>query len=310
MTTPPPSAPPSCPACGSPVKWKSSQYFLPNIRIDFECGYIWGYSHNDTWEEKQECNGSFDAAVQLRSTVAALTARVKELETDYAALEYLDHEASIGADEVGRQVKELTARAEKAESFCNDLQAERGVLLNGYAMIANYALPYFKKLHNKNPTHDTAELLSACYGALEKRTDETNKLSVEWMVEMRAERYELTARIDMLERGLSGAGHIWETENANLRQQLDTATAERDALRAQLAAGEAVGDEHYPTPNQIQWLRDCNAAGYDPVLEVQVLRDKVKLTNEELFAHRQDAYLDGKRAALAAAPTPARTETE
>jgi hypothetical protein len=36
---------------------------------------------------------------------------------------------------------------------------------------------------------------------------------------------------------------------------------------------ERVSDE--PTESEIAWLRDCKAAGFDPVLEIQILRDEV-----------------------------------
>lgn len=50
---------------------------------------------------------------------------------------------------------------------------------------------------------------------------------------------------------------------------------------AHRAPGDAP-DPHYPTPNQIKWLRDANEAGYDPVLTVQVLRDKVMFLERQL----------------------------
>jgi len=36
------------------------------------------------------------------------------------------------------------------------------------------------------------------------------------------------------------------------------------------------------TANEIQWLRDCKAAGFDPVLEIQKLRDQVMFTQQDL----------------------------
>lgn len=60
---------------------------------------------------------------------------------------------------------------------------------------------------------------------------------------------------------------------------------EADKMLAIVAAAPTLpADVHYPTPNQIKWLRDANEAGYDPVLTVQVLREKVMLLEQQLSA--------------------------
>lgn len=93
-----------------------------------------------------------------------------------------------------------------------DLEAERGVLLNGADMVARYAFPYFKKWDKKHPSHDTAELLSACEWAMEHQTSETSQLSVEWMTEMIQKQ---RVAEDLLDRSMGYIQHINEKENSS-----------------------------------------------------------------------------------------------
>lgn len=65
---------------------------------------------NSLQYDTAEMLARFTAPSTLADEVIRLRARVKQLEGDYAALEYLDHEASIGAGEVARQLKELETK--------------------------------------------------------------------------------------------------------------------------------------------------------------------------------------------------------
>lgn len=79
----------------------------------------------------------------------------------------------------------LLAQLAAAEAENRALVAERGVLLNGAALVARYALPYFEKLDKRRPSHDTAELLATARDLIARRTPEANQFSVEWMDALR-----------------------------------------------------------------------------------------------------------------------------
>jgi hypothetical protein len=93
---------------------------------------------------------------------------------------------------------ELKANLTELKEEISALKAERGVLLNGTEMIARYALPYFEKLNRDNPSHDTAELVSASLYAIQSHTPEANQLSVEWMNKMRSDKAGLERKVQEL----------------------------------------------------------------------------------------------------------------
>lgn len=244
-----PAQPPSeCPACGCTNKT------IYETDIFFEC-HNWWYGHTRKFSE--DCCEAYTLTTALRATVATLTAELEArvnravcvwCGTETTKAEIAEHIYDCIKSPLGELARTwtaekdaLTARLDAVTGERDDLKAERGVILNGYAMIANYALPYFKKLDKKNPTHDTAELLSACYGALEKRTEETNKLSVEWMNNMQAELTTLRAQVaelrDAAEHALPfiGDGTLLKSNHT----ERHVAYAE---LRAALAPGGGVGE--------------------------------------------------------------------
>lgn len=111
------------------------------------------------------------------------------------------------ADAILSVVKSYAARLgrqrDEARARVAELEAERRVLLNGAAMVARYALPYFEKLDKKRPSHDTAELVSNANDMIELMDrDETEGLVVKWMADLRARAEAAEARAALLEQAL------------------------------------------------------------------------------------------------------------
>jgi len=69
-------------------------------------------------------------------------------------------------------------------SQLDDLQAERGVLVNSARLVAHAALPFLERENESYQTHNTGEVLQAARAAIQKATPETNRLAVAWMQTM------------------------------------------------------------------------------------------------------------------------------